>query len=79
MSTLSVKLARESFFGDDLMAKCTVKGTREHGALPEANLLKLKWYLSQLFPTFTKHDFEDAWSVCQYSIGQACKNLRKKL
>jgi len=61
MSTLSVKLAWESFFGDDLMAKCTVKGTREYGSLPK---LICKWFLSQSFPRFIKHDFEEAWSVC---------------
>ena len=76
MSTLAVKLARESFFGDELMAKCTVKGTREFGPLPEAELLKLKWFLSQLFPIYAKHDFEEAWKSCVNSIGQACKNLR---
>lgn len=79
ISTLAVKLARESFFGTDLMAKCTVKGTREFGPLPEAELLKLKWFLSQLFPTYTKPDFEAAWKNCMDSIGQACKNLRKAM
>ena len=79
MSTLAVKLAKESFFGKDLMAKCTVKGTREFGPFPEADLLKLKWFLSQLFPTYTKHDFEEAWKTCIDSIDQACKGLRKPM
>lgn len=34
ISTLAVKLAKESFFGKVVMKQCTVKGTQEHSCLP---------------------------------------------
>ena len=38
--TLAVKLARQSTFGDNLMARSTVMGCREYGALPTEALNK---------------------------------------
>ena len=35
---LAVKLAKDSFFGEDIMARCTVAGTRELPALPSEEL-----------------------------------------
>ena len=78
MSTLAVKLARESFFGDNTMEKCTPQGKSEYDSLPEASLYNLKLYLVQLFPSLGRPDFEGYWKVCLNSIGQACKGLRKK-
>ena len=39
---LSVKLARESFFGNALMKQCTVHGTRSQPSLPADKLQELK-------------------------------------
>lgn len=43
--TLSVKLAKENFFGKDIMKRSTVKGTRELPALPPIQLMVLKSFL----------------------------------
>lgn len=77
MPTLAVKLARESFFGKNMMVKCTVQGCREHPPLPPETLSKLKTFLSHLFvEKCTKPEFEGKWKICLNSIGQACKALR---
>jgi len=77
--TLSVRLAKESFFGKNVMSRCTVRGTGSYHALPESELKALKEYVMQLcIPRFapTKVDFEIIWKGCIESIGQACKSLR---
>lgn len=79
MARLSVKLAREAFFGKDVMMKSTVCGQRSHAGLPEAELYNLKLFLVQLFPFLNKAEFEDKWKECLVSIGQACKTMRSKL
>jgi len=78
MARLSVKLAKESFFGIEIMLKSTVCGQREYASLPEAQLCNLKLYLVQLFPLLNRAEFEDKWKDCLISIGQACKSLRLK-
>ena len=77
--TLSVKLAKEAYFGKDIMAVCTVRGLGNYHALPETELKELKMYLRRLcIPRLvTNHvEFEQTWKVCTESIGQACKALR---
>ena len=78
MARLSVKLARESFFGLETMSKSTVAGQRGFASLPDAQLYNLKLYLVQLFPMLNRADFEDKWKECLTSIGQACKTIRSK-
>ena len=78
MSTLAVKLARESFFGEEIMGNCTPQGKNDHDGLPKAQLLDLKLYLVQLFPSVSKPEFEGHWKTCLTFIGQACKAIRKK-
>lgn len=77
--TLAVKLAREAFFGDDVLAQCTPGGSRELPALPcvELNLLKEKMW--EQFSQYWSNpvEFETVWSVCFNAVGQACKRLRK--
>ena len=41
-------------------------------------MYKLKLYLVQLFPSFSKSEFEEMWKACIISIGQACKGIRLK-
>ena len=76
MSTLAVKLARESFFGEEVMKRCTPQGKTEHDSLPDKELFQLKLYLKQLFPALSKADFEGYWKACSNAVGQACKRLR---
>lgn len=76
---LAIKLARLSFFGYDVMRKCTVMGCREFPALPVVELQALKQAVFELFPTYWNNhvEFESKiWNTCVTSIGQACKRAR---
>jgi len=78
LPTLSVKLARESFFGQQVLDSCTVCGSRGQDALPPDKLESLKKFMKELScPRFfsTAVDFEVCWKACLVSIGQACKIL----
>ena len=77
--TLSVRLAKESFFGKEIMKLCTVRGTGSLHPLPVAELTQLKQFLMNICVprlTPTKIEFESLWKSCTESIGQACKSLR---
>ena len=80
MTTLSVKLAREAFFGDTVMAKCTPRGWKDMPALPHKELSNLKMLLFKTYQSFwtTPEIFEKKWIAAQDGIGQCCKRLRKK-
>ena len=80
VGTLAVKLARQSFFGDDVMRRCTVQGVREYSGLPFVELGQLKQTIFKLFPQYWRNpsEFEGVWSTCVESVGQACKRLRSK-
>ena len=62
-STLAVKLAKEVFFGEDIMEQCTVAGTRDHPGLPFDKLQELKQTVFEQFLQFwqTLFEFEDIW------------------
>lgn len=79
--SLASKLAKEAIFGEEVMAKCTVKGHRNYPALPSDKLAELKRTLLTQFPDYWQNpaEFETIWSNCEDSIGQACKHIRKKL
>ena len=78
VSTLALKLAKESFFGEDIMARCTFAGSRDCPALPTAEKNELKALVQSFFPQYwrTPQEFEPIWSGCINSIGQGCKRLR---
>ena len=78
--TLDVKLAREAYFGQDVMRKCTVRGNRGLPGLPHMELCQLKQTLFSVFPQFWPNpvEFEPVWTRCSAAIGQACKTLRAK-
>ena len=77
---LACKLARESFFGEELMAKCTASGYADKPGLPQAELLELKEIIRKHSPqySYSPHEFEILWSKCLEAISQCCKILRKK-
>ena len=60
LETLAVKLAREAFFGDQVLMKCTVAGKRDYPALPPEELRQLKHALYMRFPQYwqTPQEFE---------------------
>ena len=78
-STLALKLARESFFGEAVMLKCTVAGDRELPGLPEHEVQLLKNQILTLFPGYWNSpvEFEPLWTKCTESIVQGCKRLRR--
>lgn len=77
--TLAQRLASQSYFGDDVLSKCTVMGCRDSPALPLRELNQLKQKLFLLFPHFWANplDFEETWSRCTISIGQRCKRIAR--
>ena len=80
MGTLAQKLAKEAFFGEKVMAQCTVLGCRDQPGLPTDELKQLKATIYGLFPQYwaSPSEFEVIWANCVDAIGQACKRLRKK-
>lgn len=79
LTRLAVRLAKEAYFGEKVMEKCTVQGIRHYNALPRSELNDLKKFMLDLsLPRFvdTRGAFEILWKDCVISIGQACKNLR---
>jgi len=76
---LAQKLAKEAFFGVDVMIRCTPTGI--HGglpALPQTELFELKKAIFRLFPRYHRNpsQFEGIWKRCFTSIAEACKRLR---
>ena len=49
------KLAREAYFGTDMMGKCTCNGSGDKPELPKAELLELKETVRQTFPKYIVH------------------------
>ena len=52
VTTVAVVLARESFFGDDVLKICTPKGHVDKPALPHQELMELKEVLRGAYPQF---------------------------
>ena len=79
VGTLAVKLSKDAFFGQDVMAQCTVAGERDLPGLPAEELQQLKNALFMQFPEHwkTPHEFEPLWKNATESIGQACKRFRR--
>ena len=52
MTTMVVVLAREAFFGEEVMLQCTTKGYGELPGLPLAELMQLKEIRKLYIPSF---------------------------
>lgn len=80
MPTLSVKFARDSFFGTKVMSKCTIAGSHDLPSFPIPELDSLKHTIFTLFPQYwqSPQEFvnEPLWKSCAEGVGQACKRLR---
>ena len=81
IGVLAVKLAKEAYFGEDVLVKCTVSGCRSLPALPLFELNELKQFLFNQFPRYwhSPEEFEGLWERVGESVGQCCKGVRKKL
>ena len=79
--TLATKLARDAYFGEGVLRRCTVMGCREQPGLPIQELNDLKQTMFSKFPQYWQNpvEFEDLWSQCVDGIGQLCKRLRKSV
>ena len=67
---LTVKLAKEAVFGEEVMVRCTPGGTRYLPGLPTKELYYLKKIVLSQFPQYWKclHVFEGIWKKCRDSI-----------
>ena len=79
MGELATKLARESFFGKELMQRSTVMGFKEFPALPADGVQALKGTILSVCPDYhcNPHGFEGIWKKCVDAINHACSKLRK--
>ena len=73
-------LAREAFFGKDVMRQCTAKGYGEKPGLPLTELMELKEEMRKLYPHFLHNpaEFEEKWIKICDAFSQACKRMRRK-
>ena len=74
---LAVRLAVESYFGDDLLKQSTVYGVKDCKALPEGKVQALKKKLLVHYK-MTAHEFEPTWSKCVGAINHRANALRRK-
>jgi hypothetical protein len=79
ISRLAVKLAREAYFGSELMRASTVYGCRNIPGLPKHKVDDLKKFLCLIFPDLRQNPtiLEDKWKQCVHAINHACASLRK--
>ena len=80
MTPPAIKLAREVFFGDEVLRQCTPKGWKDCPALPQKELNDLKKSIFKTFPWFWSQPqhFEKAWVKTQEALAQVRKGLRRK-
>ena len=80
MTTFALNLARDAFFGEDVMIQCTTHGYGETPGLPLAELLQLKEEVRQHYPKYwtSPQEFELKWKTCTEAISQGCKRMRTK-
>ena len=75
---MALALARDAFFGEEVMVQCTAQCWGDTPGLPHKELMELKEELRKLYPSYWNNApaFEEQWSNCLSSISQAYKRLR---
>ena len=74
---LACKLARDAYFGKEIMVQCTASGYGDKPGLPLKELRALKETMRHQFPQYiTLHEFEATWCKCLLALSQSCKRLR---
>ena len=77
---LAVRLARESYFGDDIMSNSSPSGKGGFGRallqLDPAGMKQIKSIIRQRSRGNSELEFEAIWVKCLASISKACQNLR---
>ena len=76
--SMALAPARDAFFGEEVMIRCTAQGWGDTPGLPHKELMEFKDKLRKLYPSYWNNApaFEEQWSNCLSSISQACKRLR---
>ena len=76
---LTTKLARETFFGSAIMARCTVGGASNLPAFPAREMNALKQKVFSRFPSYWQNpaNFEGLWLKCTRALNAACRALRR--
>ena len=61
---LAVALAREAFFGEEVVAQCSAKGYGGKPGLPHKEMMLLKEEVLRLYPNYwnSLHMFEEKWN-----------------
>ena len=77
---MAVVLAREAFFGEEVMRQCTAKGYGDKPGLPLAELMQLKEEIRKCYPHFvpSQAEFEEKWVKICDALRQVCKRMRRK-
>ena len=80
ITVLAVKLAKESFFGQNIMRQCTTMGHGRFPSLLNKELNDLKQTIFSVFPKYwsSPEIFEGLWRNCAEAIGQTCKSYRSE-
>ena len=80
LRVLAVRLARECFFGDDLMARASPSGKGGPGQqllqLEPQLMHQIREIIQQRARFLSQGEFEALWQKCLLSISKACQNLR---
>ena len=79
IGAMSAKLAREFYFGKNLMARSTVYGCRDRPPLPKQQVEQLKVFLMNTFKFNKGPDFESHWRYCIDAINHSCAAIRKSV
>ena len=81
VGTLALFLARESYFGDEVMSQCTAHGQGDKPGLPFNELMQLKEDIRDSLPQKwnSPQEIELLWMKCTEAISQGCKRARAKL
>ena len=80
VGTLAVKLARHSFFGDDVLRASSLTG-KNGPPLNETQLELLQNFIcNTVFPSMSLEDFrKQLWPLCKSALSNCCKRLRANL
>ena len=80
LQILAVRLARECFFGDDVMAGASPSGKGGPGQqllqLEPQTMRQIRAIIRQRARYLSDGEFEALWQKCLLSISKACQNLR---
>ena len=81
ISVLAVKLARQVFFEDSVMKRCTPRGWQNMPTLPQAELNMLKLTFFKQLPRYWScpEEFEKKWALANNQRGRREQTKRKRI